>query len=331
MKSILLTALLLCASSAWSQQPIVIKFSHVVAANTPKGQAAERFRQLAEERSSGRVKVEVYPNSQLYKDKEEMEALQIGAVQMLAPSASKFGPMGLNAFEVFDLPYLIPDRAVLRRVLDGDVGRRLLKLIEPKGIMGLAFWDNGFKQMSANRPLHLPADFKGLKMRIKSSKVLDAQMRALGALPQVLGFSEVYQALQTGVVDGAENSLPNFETQKFYEVQKFLALSNHGYDGYVVVVNKKFWEGLPADIRIILDKAMKEASAFENAQSLIENEESLAKIKASGKIQVYSLTAAENTAWRNAMLPVHKSMESRIGKEWITAIYKEAAALGYKF
>ena len=331
MKSILLAALLLCASSAWSQQPIVIKFSHVVAANTPKGQAAERFKQLVDERSGGRVKVEVYANSQLYKDKEELEALQIGAVQMLAPSISKFGPLGLNAFEVLDLPYIFANRTVLRRVIDGDVGQRLMKLLEPKGMIGLAYWDNGFKQMSANKPLHLPADFKGLKMRIKSSKVLDAQMRALGALPQVLAFSEVYQALQTGVVDGAENSSPNLLTQKFYEVQKYVALSNHGYDGYAVIVNKKFWEGLPADLRAIMEKAMKEASDYENAQSLIENEEAIEKIRASGKSQVYSLTAAETAAWRRALLPVHKSMESRIGKEWIEAIYKESAAAGYKF
>ncbi len=331
MKSALLAVLLLCASNAWSEPQIVIKFSHVVAASTPKGQAAERFKQLAEERTGGRVKVEVYPNSQLYKDQEELEALQLGAVQMLAPSVSKFGPLGLNAFEVLDLPYIFANRTVLRRVIDGDVGRRLLKLLEPKGIIGLAYWDNGFKVMSANKPLHLPADFKGLKMRIKSSKVLDAQMRALGALPQVLAFSEVYQALQTGVVDGAENSPPNLLTQKFYEVQKYIALSNHGYDGYAVIVNKKFWDGLPADIRAILDKAMKDASVFENAKSLIENEEAIEKIRASGKSQVYSLTAAETAAWRRALLPVHKTMEGRIGKEWVEAIYKESAAMGYKF
>ena len=326
-----IAALVLYATGAWAQQPITIKFSHVVAASAPKGQAAELFKRLAEERTGGRVKVEVYANSQLYKDKEELEALQMGAVQMLAPSASKFGPLGINAFEVFDLPYLIPDRAVLRRVLDGEVGSRMMKLLEPKGLVGLGFWDNGFKQMSANRPLHLPADFKGLKVRIKSSKVLDAQMRALGALPQVLSFSEVYQALQTGVVDGAENSLPNLVTQRFYEVQKYLALSNHGYDGYVVIANKKFWDGLPPDIRAILDKAMQETSAFENAQSLIENEEAIQKIKATGRTQVYSLSAEETAAWRKVLLPVHKTMEGRIGKEWIDAIYKEAAALGYKF
>ncbi|MDB5920536.1 MAG: C4-dicarboxylate transporter, partial [Massilia sp.] len=188
--------------SAFAQTPIVIKFSHVVATDTPKGQAAERFKQLAEKSTGGRVKVELYPNSQLYKDKEELEALQLGAVQMLAPSLAKFGPLGAKEFEVFDLPYIFPNKAALYAVTEGPIGKSLLQKLEPKGITGLAFWDNGFKVMSANKPMHTPADFKGLKMRIQSSKVLDAQMRALGANPQVLAFSEVYQALQTGVVDG---------------------------------------------------------------------------------------------------------------------------------
>ena len=181
--------------------PIVIKFSHVVAPDTPKGNGAQRFKELAEERTKGRVKVEVYPNSQLYKDKEEMEALQLGSVQMLAPSLAKFGPLGVKEFEVFDLPYIFKDQASFRAVTDGPVGADLFRKLEPKGIKGLAFWDNGFHIMSANRPLHVVADFKGLKMRIQSSKVLDAQMRALGAIPQVMAFSELYQALQSGVVE----------------------------------------------------------------------------------------------------------------------------------
>jgi C4-dicarboxylate-binding protein DctP len=292
--------------------------------------AAERFKQLAEERTNGRVHIEVYPNSQLYKDGEELEALQLGSVQMLAPSTSKFGPLGLPEFEVFDLPYIFPDRAVLRRVVDGEIGKNLLQRLETKGIVGLAYWDNGFKVMSANRPLHRVADFRGLKMRIKSSKVLDAQMRALGALPQVMAFSEVYQALQTGVVDGTENTPPNLYTQKMYEVQKYVALSNHGYDGYAVIANEKFWDALPADIRTTLEGAMHEATDYENRLSLQDNEESIAKVKASGRTNVYALTAEEQAAWRQALLPVHRQMEERIGKSLIEAVYREAAALGYK-
>jgi C4-dicarboxylate-binding protein DctP len=325
-----IVAALLFAGAAWGQTPIEIKFSHVVAPNTPKGMAAERFKQLAEGRTNGRVHVEIYPNSQLYKDGEEMEALQLGSVQMLAPSTSKFGPLGLPEFELFDLPYIFPDRAVLRRVVDGPIGKDLLQRLEAKDIVGLAYWDNGFKVMSANRPLHRVADFRGLKMRIKSSKVLDAQMRALGALPQVMAFSEVYQALQTGVVDGTENTPSNLYTQKMYEVQKYVALSNHGYDGYAVIVNKKFWDALPADIRTTLEGAMHEASDYENRLSLQDNEESIAKVKASGKTNVYALTAEEQAAWRQALLPVHRLMEGRIGKPLIEAVYREAAALGYK-
>jgi C4-dicarboxylate-binding protein DctP len=329
-RSIVAATLLALAAAAWAQAPIVIKFSHVVAPDTPKGRAANLFKQLVEQRTRGRVIVEVYPNSQLFKDGEEMEALQLGSVQMLAPSMSKFGPLGLPEFELFDLPYIFPDRRVLRSVLDGDIGRNLLKRLETKGIVGLAFWDNGFKVMSANRPLHAVADFKGLKMRIKSSKVLDAQMRALGALPQVMAFSEVYQGLQTGVVDGTENTPPNLYSQKMYEVQKYVALSNHGYDGYAVIVNKKFWDDLPADIRAILERAMLEATAFENKVSVRDNEDAISKVKLSGLTTVYALTPAEQAEWRKALLPVYREMESRIGKPLIEAVYRETEALGYK-
>ncbi|MYN43935.1 DctP family TRAP transporter solute-binding subunit [Pseudoduganella sp. FT93W] len=311
--------------NAYAQAPIVIKFSHVVATDTPKGQAAERFKQLAEKATNGRVKVEVYPNSQLYKDKEELEALQLGAVQMLAPSLAKFGPLGVKEFEAFDLPYIFPSKTALYNVTEGEIGKGLLKKLEPKGITGLAFWDNGFKVMSANKPLHSVADFKGQKMRIQSSKVLDAQMRALGANPQVLAFSEVYQALQTGVVDGTENPPSNMYTQKMHEVQKHVTVSNHGYLGYAVIVNKKFWDGLPADIRAALDKAMKDATTFEKAIAQRDNDMALDAIKKAGKTEIYTLSVKEQAEWRKALLPVQKDMEGRIGKDLISAINKEAA------
>ncbi|GGE87899.1 TRAP transporter substrate-binding protein [Massilia psychrophila] len=311
--------------SAFAQTPIVIKFSHVVATDTPKGQAAERFKQLAEKSTGGRVKVELYPNSQLYKDKEELEALQLGAVQMLAPSLAKFGPLGIKEFEVFDLPYIFPSKAALYAVTEGPIGEGLLQKLEPKGITGLAYWDNGFKVMSANKPMRVPADFKGLKMRIQASKVLDGQMRALGANPQVLAFSEVYQALQTGVVDGTENPPSNFFTQKMHEVQKHITMSNHGYLGYAVIVNKKFWAGLPADIRISLEAAMRDATTFEKAIAQRDNDMAMDAIKKTGKTAVYNLTPVEQAAWRKALLPVHKEMEGRIGKELIAKITREAA------
>ncbi|MGZ8293938.1 MAG: TRAP transporter substrate-binding protein [Telluria sp.] len=322
---VILMALAAAASfNAWAQAPIVIKFSHVVAPGTPKGQAAERFKALAEKNTAGRVRVEVYPNSQLYKDKEELEALQLGAVQMLAPSLAKFGPLGVREFEAFDLPYIFPSKAALYRVTEGPIGRGLLKKLEPKGITGLAYWDNGFKVMSANKPLRMPADFRGLRMRIQSSVVLDAQMRALGASPQALAFSEAYQALQAGVVDGTENPPSNMYTQKMHEVQAHVTVSNHGYLGYAVIVNKKFWDGLPADVRRGLEQAMRDTTAFEKTIAQRDNDRAMDAIRKSGKTAVHSLSPREQAAWRKALLPVHKQMEGRIGKQLIDGIAKEA-------
>ena len=321
---------LLFSAGAQAQAPIIIKFSHVVTNETPKGKGADRFKELAEKATNGRVKVEVYPNSTLYKDKEEMEALQLGAVQMLAPSLAKFGPLGVKEFEAFDIPYMFPTKDVLYRVTEGQVGKDLFKKLESKGITGLAYWDNGFKQMTANKPLRKPADFKGQKMRIQSSKVLDAQFRTLGANPQVMAFSEVYQALQTGVVDGTENTPSNIYTQKMHEVQKHLTVSDHGYIGYAVIVNKKFWDGLPPDIRTQLEGAMKDATKYTNAIAEQENKQALDAIKKQGKTEVYVLTAAEKAEWRKALMPVRKDVEGRVGKEVLNAVDKESAALGIK-
>jgi C4-dicarboxylate-binding protein DctP len=242
---------------------------------------------------------------------------------MLAPSLAKFGPLGVKEFEVFDLPYIFNGYSSLHKVTEGPIGQGLLKKLEPKGIVGLAYWDNGFKEMSANKILKTPADFRGLKMRIQSSKVLDSEMRALGATPQVMAFSEVYQALQTGVVDGTENPVSNFYTQKMHEVQKYLMMSDHGYLGYAVIVNKKFWDGLPADIRTQLEAAMKESTRYANAIASTENLDALDKVKKSGKTQIVPLTDAEKAVWAKALVKVHKEQESRIGKDLIQAIYKE--------
>lgn len=307
--------------------PIVIKFSHVVATNTPKGAAAEHFKKLAEERTKGAVKVEVYPNSQLYKDKEEMEALQLGAVQMLAPSLSKFVTLGIREFEVFDLPFIFDSYKDLHAVTQGPVGASLLKKLETKGVIGLAYWDNGFKVMSANKPLKAPADFRGLKMRIQSSNVLDSQMRSMGANPQKMAFSEVYQALQTGVVDGTENPPSNLYTQKMHEVQKFVTLSDHGYLGYAVIVNKKFWEGLPANIRTTLEGAMKDATKYANDVAKKDNDDAMAAVRKSGRSQILTLTPAERAAWKKTMDKAHKDNMNRIGAAVVQEVYK---ATGYK-
>jgi len=310
-------------TTLWAQEPIVIKFSHVVAIDTPKGKGAEFFKKRAEELTAGKVKVDVYPNSSLYKDKEEMESLQLGAVQMLAPSLAKFGPLGVKEFEVFDLPYLFDNYGELHKVTQGPIGKQLLDKLDAKGIKGLAYWDNGFKVMSSNKPIRTAADYKGQKMRIQSSKVLEAQMRSLGVLPQVMAFSEVYQALQTGVVDGTENPPSNLYTQKMHEVQKYVSVSDHGYLGYAVITNKKFWDGLPADIRGKLEQAMKEATAYANKIAKEENDQALEAVKKSGKSQVVVPTAQEKAALKKALVKTHDEVGGRVGKDLIQSIYKE--------
>ena len=311
------------SAAAVAADPILIKFSHVVAQDTPKGKAAEKFKALAEQYTNGAVKVEVYANSTLYKDKEEMEALQLGAVQLLAPSLAKFGPLGVREFEVFDLPYIFDGYDALNKITQGPVGAQLLAKLEPKGIRGLAFWDNGFKSFSANSPIKKPEDLRGKKMRIQSSKVLEEQMREVKSLPQVMAFSEVYQALQTGVVDGTENPHSNLFTQKMHEVQKHMTLTDHGYLGYAVITNKKFWDGLPAEVRTQLDKALAESTAYANQIAKEENDKSLEAVRASGKTEIYAPTAEEKAAFKKAFMPVHKKMESRIGADLIQSIYKE--------
>jgi C4-dicarboxylate-binding protein DctP len=314
---------------ALAGEPVIIKFSHVVAPDAPKGRGALKFKELAEKYTNGRVKVEVYPNSQLFKDTEEVQALQLGAVQMLAPWFAKFGPLGVKEFEVFDLPYIIPDRTVLARITKGPIGRQLFQKLESKGIRGLAYWDNGLKIMTANIPLRKPEDYLGQKLRIQSSRVLEAQMKALGATPQVLAFAEVYQAMQTGVVDGYENTPSNVYSQKIYEVQKYATLTEHGYMGHAVIVNAKFWDGLPADVHDDLERAMREATDYVNALAQKENDDALTAIKASGKTEIVTLTPGEKKALRDALLPLHKEMEGRIGKDLIAGFYAEAKAAGY--
>ena len=303
-----------------AQQPIVIKFSHVAAPDTPKGQAANEFKRLAEERTKGRVKVEVYPNSMLFKDAEELDALKIGSVQMLAPVPGKFGPAGIPEFEVFDLPYLFPDIEAVHRAYKSKAATDLMKKLEPNGMIGLAYWDNGFRVMSANRPIHVPSDMKGLKMRINSSKVNSAIMKSVGALPQTMAFSEVYQGLQTGVIDGTEGPLSNLYTQKQYEVQKHVTLTYHTISNYVVVANKAFWDQLPPDVRTTLEAAMRDATALNDQVAEKDERAAIAAIKVSGKSEIYTPTPAEKQQWMKAMLPVQDEMASRVKKETIAAM-----------
>lgn len=316
-------AIIAVPGAVMAQAPIVIKFSHVVANDTPKGKGALKFKELAEKYTNGKVKVEVYPNSQLFKDKEEIAALQLGSVQMLAPSTSKFAPLGAKEFEALDLPWLFKDEAAYAKAMKGPLGKYLFKKLEPKGISGLAFWDNGFHMVSSNRPLLLPADFQGLKMRISGSKIADQYLREIGSIPQILAFSEVYQALQTGVVDGCENTASNYLTQKFHEVQKHITVSYHAHLQYAVIVNTKFWNGLPADVRTQLEKAMDEATDYTNSIARKENEDALAEIKTSGKTTLHYLTPEQRKAWQTAMAPTYQWAKSRVGSEVLDLLAKE--------
>jgi C4-dicarboxylate-binding protein DctP len=302
--------------------PIVIKFSHVVSPDAPKGKAALLFKQLAEKYTDGKVTVEVYPNSSLYKDKEELEALQLGSVQLLAPSISKFGPLGVKEFDVFDPPFLMSDDTHARAMMASPMMADLNKKLEDKGVKPLAYWDNGANDYTANKPLLMPEDFQGMKMRIQGSKVLDAAARQLGAIPQIIAFGELYQALQTGVVDGEDNVPSNIWTQKFYDVQKYMAISQHGRLTYSLITNKTFWDGLPADVRPGLDRAVTEATTFFDDTAAHDNAAAIDQIKATGKVDIHVLTDTEKQAWIAALMPVHKEMEGRFGKDFIAAIYK---------
>ena len=312
-----LAAVLLAVAPALAA-PVVIKFSHVVAVDTPKGQAAEYFKKLVEERSKGDIKVEVYPNSSLYGDREELEALTMNSIQMVAPSFSKFTSF-VPQLELFDLPFLFNDNDHLHKVLNGDVGQQLLTLVGKKGWVGLGYWDNGFKQMSANKPMIKPEDAAGLKFRIMSSKVLEAQFQALNANPQVMPFSEVYSGLQQKVVDACENPLSNFYTQKFFEVQSDLTLTNHGYLGYMVVTNKIFWNKLSEPQRALIGQAMKEASAYANKLAVEMDLKYMADIKASGKTKVHELSKEQRQAWKAKLMPIYPKFYDKIGKELIDA------------
>jgi C4-dicarboxylate-binding protein DctP len=299
-------------------EPMVLKFSHVVAEKTPKGQAALKFKEAAERLLPGKVKVEVYPNSQLFGDAKEMEALALGDVQFIATSLSKFGKYTKKT-EVFDLPFMFKDMDAVDRFEQSKVGQSLLHSMENRNYLGLAYWHNGLSQMSANKPLLMPEDAKGLKFRIQQSDIIQASYEVVGANVQKLAFSEVYQALQVGTVNAQENTWSNIYSKKFYEVQKDFVESNGRVIDYMVLVNAKWWNGLPADIRDGLSKAMAEATAANNDIANKLNIEAKKKIQASGVTTIHELTPAQHAAWVKAMAPVWKKFEAQIGKDIIDA------------
>lgn len=306
------------SGAAQAADPIKIKFSHVVADATPKGKGALEFKRLVEERLPGKVVVEVYPNSQLFGDAKEMEALLLGDVQFIAPSLSKFAKF-TKKLQVFDLPFLFDDINAIDRFQKGKIGQGLLTSMEGKGYTGLGYWHNGMKQLSANKIMRVPEDAKGLKFRIQPSDVLEAQFKALNANPQKMAFAEVYQALQTGTVDGQENTWSNIYSQKFHEAQKYITETNHGVIDYMVVTNTKFWKGLPADVRTVLEKSMQEATVYSNKLAEDINQADKKKIMDSGKTQIITLTKEQQAQWRKAMAPVYKQFAPDVGQDLIDA------------
>lgn len=316
-----LAAAFVFAPTAYAADPIIIKYSHVVADQSPKGQAALKFKELAEKKFPGVVEVQVFPNSQLFGDGKEMEALLLGDVQIIAPSLSKFGKY-TKKLQIFDLPFLFDNIQAVDRFQDGPTGQAMLDSMRDKGIKGLGYLHNGMKQMSANKPLRTPEDAKGLKFRIQSSDVLEAQFNVVGGNPQKLAFAEVYQALQSGVVDGTENPWANTYTKKFHEVQKYIMDSDHGVLDYLVVTNAGWWDGLPANIRKGLNEAMVQSIKFGNKVAYDEATNFRQKVIDDKKAEVLPMTRAELNQWRKAMAPVWKQFEADIGREAILEALK---------
>jgi len=315
----LILALLLGACSGDSgDERIVIKFPHIVAPGTPKGQGAERLRQLIEERLGDRVVMEVYPSAQLMNEDDAIEMLAFGEVQMIAPSLSKFDRL-TRKFQVFDLPFLFPDIEAVETFQNSPAGQSLLEELTPKGFLGLAFWHNGMKQFGGPRPMRRPEDAKGMKFRIMESDVLEAQILAMGANPQKMAFSEVYQALQTGAIDAQENTWSNNYSQKFFEVQPWFTESNHGYLGYLLTVNPGFWRKLPQDIRLELEKIVAEVTREVNANAAALNARDRQQILDSGVSQIIVPTAAELDEWRAVMRPVWDEFAGEIGPDIMAA------------
>lgn len=299
---------------------VTIRLSHVVAQQTPKGLALQRFKDLVEQRSDGAVRVAIYANSSLYGDTDEMQALQMGAIDMLAPSLSKFGRIGFPEFEAYGLPFLFESAKQVRRVCDGPLGERMLASLGRQRMVGLGYLDNGFKHMSANRPLLTPADYKGLRMRVQDSRVIAHQMRALGAQPVNLSFGETRRALASGVVDGTENPVSNFWTQRMHEVQTDLTLTQHGYLGYAVVAHRDFWASLPTAQRGLVHDALREALAWGNTIAQQENDDALAALRASRTTHIHQPDASQRERLRQAVGEVYDTLEKRIGSEWMRSL-----------
>lgn len=326
--ALFLCVLLVAPTAMAKKKPFKIRFSHVVSENTPKGWAANEFAKRVNKELKGKVKVVVFPNAQLYGDNQAIEALSAGFIEMAAPSSAKFVG-SVPALQLFDMPFLFANIGVVHKTVDGPIGDDIRAMFKDRalGIKLMTFWDNAFKQFSSNvRPLIKPADFKGVKFRIMSSDVLEAQMKGLGGVGLKLPFAEVYNALEQGVVDGQENTASNIYTKKFHEVQKYLTFSNHGYLGYAVIMNQKFWDKLPPDIQKTIDRIMMEVTAEERKKAIELDKEQGALIreyaKKSGKLEIFELTPTQTKELQKAMKPVHDQFSDVVPPKWVEQVKK---------
>lgn len=319
-----------CSNRVWDreqispEQKLVIKFSHVVAENTPKGLAAQRFARLVQERTDGRVEVQVFPNSTLYADGEEMQALKEGAVQIIAPATSKLGSL-FPCWQLLDLPYAFEDIDSVHRVLEGPIGQKLTKSLEDQGFIVLGFWDNGFKQLTNDKkPIITPSDVQGMRFRVMiNNTLLEEQFRILGAMPTPMPFKDVYRALENSVIMGQENTISNIYSKKFYNVQKYITLTNHGYLGYVVMANKDYWEGLPEDIRKVMEETLAEVTEWEQSMAAEINEMDFKQIEANKKVVITTLSPQERKAWENAFKPLYNMFAEKIDKDLVAELLKQ--------
>lgn len=308
------------------EEKIVIKFSHVVSENTPKGLAAKRFAQLVKERTDGRVEVQVFPNSTLYKDSEEIKALQAGAVQIIAPTTSKLSAI-YPQWQVFDLPYLFSSEEEVNRVVNGYIGNKLYEGLRQNNLLALAFWHNGFKQVTNSaRPLIMPGDFKDLSFRVMiNSRVLKRQFEMLGAHPVEGTFDDLYRVLESHVVDGEENTMSNIYSKNLYKVQPYLTVSNHGYMGYVVLTNNDFWSNLPGDIKGILESTMLEVTAWEHEQAVKMDRECFERVISTGAVTVHRQTDQEKKEWISVLKPLYSEFSEILGEDVMKSIERELA------
>ncbi|MBA4681898.1 DctP family TRAP transporter solute-binding subunit [Pseudomonas sp. MDMC216] len=307
---------LLCSTPVLAE-PILIKFSHVVAEDTPKGKGALLFKQLVDERLAGKVKVEVYPNSSLFGDADELQALRDNKVQLLAPSLSKFEQY-TTQLQVFDLPFLFDDLEAVKRFQKREKSRELLRSMAGHNIYGLAYWNNGMKQLSATRALHTPADAAGLTFRIQPSAILEQQFARVGASSLRLPFAETQAALQAGRVQGAENPWSNIVSQQLGALQPYVTETEHGVLSYMLVSSSSFWISIPYQVRVQLEAIIDEVTMAVNLEAEALNARDRQRLVAAGN-QVVSLNSEQRAAWRAAMQPLWQEYEGKIGSDVLRA------------